>query len=208
MTMFICTVKYTVVLSKTVANMPCRLQRIAFEAFRDLVKLLRKGLKDSTGLAYVENEALDIRVKARSKASTDAGVKLGSSQAGIPTSHIPTVVAAAAAAADTAGQAETGVEDAEDGRDAAEDDMIDAAEDDAADLDRQGAECGIAHFTAQLQRAVVQEEEEELENSNFRKKYTALHLCLTCRQLCLSCLPVNLTSNLLCMMTCCAGSLA
>lgn len=147
---------------------------MAFEAFRDIVKLLRKGLKDAAGLAYVENEALDIRVKARSKASVDAGVKLGSAGAsGMVTSHIPTVVAAAAAAAasEAAAAADRGGEDGDEGGDAAEDDMIDAAEDDAAALDRVGAECGIASFTAQLQRAVIQEEEDEQENNHLRKKY-------------------------------------
>lgn len=169
------------------------MQRVAFEGFRDLVKLLRRGLKDAAGLAYVENEALDIRVKARSKASADAGVKFGLSHAsGIPTSHIPTVVAAAAAAADAAASVDA-IDDAEDGRDEAEDDMIDAAEDDAADLDRMGAECGIPNFTAQLQRAVVQEEEEEVETSNFRKKWApvtwtpGMHMCLTLFCVCAPC---------------------
>lgn len=53
---------------------PTCLQRLAFESFRDLVKLVRTGLVDGAGLAYVENEALDIRVAARSKASAAAGV--------------------------------------------------------------------------------------------------------------------------------------
>eukprot|EP00892_Ulva_mutabilis_P003868 jgi/Ulvmu1/1853/UM012_0009.1 len=153
-------------------------ERVAFEAFRDIVKLLRKGLKDSAGLAYVENEALDIRVKARSKASADAGVRFGpGSGSGMATSHIPTVVAAAAAAAATseaANAAAAGVDEGDEDGDTAEDDMIDAAEDDAAALDRVGAECGIPQFTAQLQRAVIQEEEDEQENDHLRRKKPGL----------------------------------
>ena len=50
-------------------------------------------------------------------------------------------------------------DDDSDGGDAAEDELIAAAEEDEGALDALARDCGISGFTAQLQRAVVQEEE-------------------------------------------------
>lgn len=46
---------------------------------------------------------------------------------------------------------------------------LQAAEDDEEALDAIAADCGITHFTAQLQRAIVQEEDED--EKQFRARY-------------------------------------
>jgi hypothetical protein len=136
-------------------------QRVAFESFRDLVKLARKGLSDEAGLAYVANEALDLRVAARFKANASAGVQSTPAiAAGLKTT--PLDFSGAPPSAADGGDAESGDRgDGDDGDDAAEDDMIDAVATGAEALDATAAEFGIAHFSAQLQRAVIQEEEDE-----------------------------------------------
>jgi hypothetical protein len=142
-------------------NTPWGIQRVAFESFRDLVKLMRKGLSDAAGLAYVANESLDIRAKARAKANLSAGVKQQAA-ATAPGIQLPRAVAMAEQSSAEPAGADVSVEAQEDmyeGQDAAEDDMIEAAEDDATALDAVALHCGIKQFTAELQRAVVQEEE-------------------------------------------------
>jgi hypothetical protein len=130
-------------------------QRVAFESFRDLVKLTWKGVDDEAGLARIEDEALNLRVQARFRASASAGIPIASAQT--------------RKASDIPGEQPQEMDDEEDD-DKAEDDMIHAADEDAASLDVTGTRFGIAHFSAQLQRAVVQEEEEAEKDSQFRKK--------------------------------------
>jgi hypothetical protein len=139
-------------------------QRVAFESFRDLVKLTWKGLEDEAGLAHIEDEALNLRVQARFRASASAGIPISSST---PSRQVP----------DLAGEQPQEMDDEDDGGDddKAEDDMINAADEDAATLDATGTWFGISHFSAQLQRAVVQEEEEAEKDAQFRKK------CALCR---------------------------
>lgn len=130
------------------------MQRVAFESFRDLVKLTRRGLSDEEGLAFMEDEALNLRVAARTRASASAGL------------HVAGAAQAAPDALFGPAEAEAG---GEEGADAAEDEMIESVATGAEALDAAGAAFGIATFSAQLQRAVVQEEE-EAEASEFVKK--------------------------------------
>ena len=140
------------------------LQRVAFESFRDLVKLARKGLTDEAGLAYVANESLDLRVAARFRASASAGVTLSAAPSlpGMDHRHAAAAVTPSADAPNLNSDAtDEAVDDDEGGDDAAEDDMIDAVATGADALDAFAEETGgIRNFSAQLQRAVVQEEEE------------------------------------------------
>ena len=162
--------RHLVKLSPALSNQPNSVQRVAFESFRDLVKLSRKGLTDAQGLAYVADEALDLRVAARTKASAAAGVPV-SSVAPAPQQTLDFSGEAPPAEAEL-------LEDS--GDDAAEDDMINAVEEDAGTLDGVAQQFGIATFSAQLQRAIVQVRAPARSLDPSLLVHLALHCWFTC----------------------------
>lgn len=67
------------------------LQLVALEAYRDLVKLLRRGLDDAQGIRAAAQENIELRAQAKSAAAAAASVPASNSR---PAPSIPTGVLA------------------------------------------------------------------------------------------------------------------
>ncbi len=62
------------------------LQLVALESYRDLVKLLQKGLDDAQGIRAALQENIELRAQAKSAAAAAAGVPVSNSR---PAPSIP-----------------------------------------------------------------------------------------------------------------------
>lgn len=59
---------------------------MALESYRDLVKLLQRGLDDAQGIRAAQQENIELRAQAKSAAAAAAGVPVSNSR---PTPSIP-----------------------------------------------------------------------------------------------------------------------
>ena len=55
-------------------------QLVAFESYRDLVRLLQKGLEDAAGIRAAEEENIELRAQARTDAAAAAGVPVSNTR--------------------------------------------------------------------------------------------------------------------------------
>ena len=55
-------------------------QLVAFESYRDLVRLLQKGLEDAAGIQAAEEENIELRAQARTDAAAAAGVPVSNTR--------------------------------------------------------------------------------------------------------------------------------
>ena len=56
------------------------MQLVAFESYRDLVKLLQLGLDDAAGIKAAELENVELRANARTAAASAAGVPVNNTR--------------------------------------------------------------------------------------------------------------------------------
>ncbi|CAD7700897.1 unnamed protein product [Ostreobium quekettii] len=137
---------------------------VAFESYRDLVRLLSRGISESEGLAFVEHENIEIRAKAKVAAAAAVSGAQGEQAALATASNISSGLAGYAVFGYDLDDGSSSDNDSDEQHEGDEGDDEDSQEEgegrgaqvlDRDELDRVGEEqFGIEHFSSRLKRVL------------------------------------------------------